>query len=690
MITGLLRGLCLQVCVSFVVSTWASSADTAAMHAAGSSVEPATTAGESSSAPSSETDSLYLLDDLKVTRAARSRYHPSHTHLRAEDFAGLHQDLPSVLEAISGVAVRRTGALGAYSEASVRGGAPQEIGVYLDGVPLGTASGGGVDIGKVPLAMLSEIDIYKGTRPLRYCGRNTGGVVDLHSVPGTDMISLGGELGSFSYGKGSFLLRKSRGRASHHVSVGIARANNDHPFLSDNGTAYNPDDDTVISKHNNDYSSLSALYSASVRLPGTSKLTAYAGYDRFEQGIFQHDLAVGFRSQNVRYSGQTARGSVRLERPVGRNVRIDAEMQGRYKSTIYDDPDGKQELHERFPFVEGALSGVYAPWSWLTVTGRVATGYERWDSRNRVPSATGFRPFAGRLASRAGAELDMNGGDRVMAKLRYVHALEHDRTNSTGTVAQVYTENKSKETTHFPDIEAEAQWRALSFLSLFAGGRRAVRTPSFYEKHGRGAVYAGNPRLKPETRLEYDIGVEAGWEHLSSSVAFFQGRTRNKIKSIMQAQSVYTPLNYADVRHWGVEWDSEVRIGSWLALANSLTFMDNRFGGSMEKAIVGNKVPYEPSFKDLVRLTFHVGRLSVGHTFTYVSSYYYDPPNRDRNESRPMLSGFVRLDDLLGASLTYRLENYTDARNYDFRDHPKPGRMHFVIFNFSRLFKKED
>ena len=55
-------------------------------------------------------------------------------------------DLPALLLALPGVQLRRGGGLGAYAEASLRGGSARQARVLLDGVPLLTPGGAALNL----------------------------------------------------------------------------------------------------------------------------------------------------------------------------------------------------------------------------------------------------------------------------------------------------------------------------------------------------------------------------------------------------------------------------------------------------------------------------------------------------------------------------------------------------------------
>ena len=64
--------------------------------------------------------------------------------------------LADLLSSAVGVQVKRYGGLGSFSTVSIRGSTAEQVVVYLDGVPLNQAIGGGADVGRIVVGVLVE------------------------------------------------------------------------------------------------------------------------------------------------------------------------------------------------------------------------------------------------------------------------------------------------------------------------------------------------------------------------------------------------------------------------------------------------------------------------------------------------------------------------------------------------------
>ena len=74
--------------------------------------------------------------------------------------------LAEVVAVESGVQFRQSGGLGSQSSVSLRGSSAEQVNVYVDGILLNEASGGGVNFSDIELLQAEKVEIYKGTVPV--------------------------------------------------------------------------------------------------------------------------------------------------------------------------------------------------------------------------------------------------------------------------------------------------------------------------------------------------------------------------------------------------------------------------------------------------------------------------------------------------------------------------------------------
>lgn len=149
----------------------------------------------------------------------------------------LASDLPSLLATLPGVQVRRSGGLGAYSEASLRGSNGRQVRILLDGQPLDGGGGEATSLALISPLMLHDVTVHKGRVPVDLAG-GLAGSIHLR----TPEVLRAPLLGSVSLG--SFGERQAHAAAQLATDVqlaaGLQQADNDFKYRN----AFKPFDPT--------------------------------------------------------------------------------------------------------------------------------------------------------------------------------------------------------------------------------------------------------------------------------------------------------------------------------------------------------------------------------------------------------------------------------------------------------------
>ena len=164
-----------------------------------------------------------------------------------------YDDLGSLLAQAPGVNVVRTGSLGKSATITLRGSNPDQVRVYVDGVPLNIAAGGGVDMSTLPIGDVERVEVYRGSSPLPFGESALGGIISITTrTPGQARAARGPGPGSFGTMFGDVTGGGRVGRLRLYAGVHGFTAQGDFPYLNDNGTVFNPADDVMMPRQNND------------------------------------------------------------------------------------------------------------------------------------------------------------------------------------------------------------------------------------------------------------------------------------------------------------------------------------------------------------------------------------------------------------------------------------------------------
>jgi vitamin B12 transporter len=131
--------------------------------------------------PSTEIAPVELPEQVVRLPAAEATKDPTAaiTVVPAARFAGEAKGVAELVATAPGVAVQDYGGLGQLSTVSIRGAAASGVLVLVDGIPLNTATGAGVDLSSVPRHWLERVEILRGAEGAHYGSGALGGVVNL-------------------------------------------------------------------------------------------------------------------------------------------------------------------------------------------------------------------------------------------------------------------------------------------------------------------------------------------------------------------------------------------------------------------------------------------------------------------------------------------------------------------------------
>ena len=143
---------------------------------------------------------------------------------------------------------------------------------------------------------------------------------------------------------------------------------------------------------------------------------------------------------------------------------------------------------------------------------------------------------------------------------------------------------------------------------LHASVGTAVTNPTFYEQFGYfPGTFTGNPGLKPEESLGWDIGVEKSLFDggLVIDVTYFRQNLRKEIATVYDADFIATPVNRnGESRRQGVEVSATVDFFNGLTAGASYTYTD-----ASEQMLAGG-----PRLQE-VRRPRHTGSLNAAYVF---------------------------------------------------------------------------
>lgn len=611
---------------------------------------------------------------------------PTERVLKASDFQGRYSDLPSVLESVSGIDIRSTGGYGQYAEASIRGASGKGLRVYLDGVLLNSPSGSAVDLGKIPLDRLQEIRIVKNGGNLSSMGEGMGGVIELSSVPSSQIGSAHLEAGSFGLFKTGALIRKKLESLTHQINFDYSRSDNDYPFVHDNGTTIptrrNPDpawDDTLMHKSNNQFSSLGASYNLSWDISEDRQISQRISFSSTDEGLFVYFYK---DDQSGSIHNRSFTSTTGYKGAVTKKTFLSTELTGQYRTSRFSDPQGHYDLGGTSRELEsGQKRGEVSMSLSCQLSDQSALEFftgMRYEKHTQQNTVLPDRPTMDRKEARAGVETALGYG-KALLNMRFLYKYELD---SSSAGLGYWASQGSCSSLHYPCAEASVEYPLTNMLKLYLSASTSKRSPTFYERFGWGSGFLSNPELTEETRHEADAGILANKDGTTLSFSLFRGRVYDKIKSIPR-NSFVKVMNFADTDFRGAELELKTRLFSLLLLEGSATYLSSTVLDAQDPGWVSKKEPFIPQYTFCIKTELSKGRFTAGHEVRYEGSYFIDTDNQTQKDAQTQLGAWAGVEFLGKFKLQYKVDNYLNSASFDFLDNPKPRRTHFLSFQYT-------
>jgi iron complex outermembrane receptor protein len=619
-----------------------------------------------------------------------------------------YDDLTTLLLEVPGVVVTRTGSIGAYATLALRGSSPDEVRVYVDGVPLNLAEGGGVDISTLPVGDVERVEVYRGSSPLAFGGSALGGVVSIVTrTPGAPYASARAGVASFGTGYGDLAAGGRAGPLRLYAGAhGLATAGR-YPLVLDNQTATNPADDVATVRTNNDVEQADGVVRAVADLPGRRTLgLGIVGFGR-NQGL----------PGGSRVSTRFARaGTTRALAYARYDSRDDLGPGGRLTGLLYAaalrevlrDPDG--ELNEPptatrdTTLSAGGRADGSAPLAWWARLAAVAEAHaESFEPVDEAGGTAAIGAPARRLSLVGGVETDLwlRPIDLHLvpsARLEMVRDVVAGRNPLLGTPQPA----DPPITRALPVLRLALVRPFGETVTVKANLGRYARVPSFYELYGDGyGTYGrtrGNPALLPERGSNADVGfwldaTRGRWRIASRTTAF--GARVDDLIGWVVGTGVARAENVADARVLGAEQELRLGVGRHLGLVAQATVTDARAVGG-GTSFDGRQLPFHPRYHGYGRA--ELARLAAGRALELGAFVDGDWRGVGYQDAANVVQVPARL--LLGAGLSvnvprWRLrvtasgQNLTDSRALDVISMPLPGRALFVALAWSAGVENE-
>ena len=569
------------------------------------------------------------------------------TVVDARRFAGEAKTVAELVSTAPGAAVNGYGGLGQLTTVSIRGSAPSEVQVFLDGLPLGNQAGGGVDLSRIPSQWIERIEVVRGAAGASYGSGAMAGalnVVTRRAAAGSwSAEATGGSFRTFQAaadgalgGPGWALLGAVTGQDT----------SGRFPYLFDPRQAVGGDAPVERERDHNAATSGGALLKgfaevgegrldAALQLSGGRRDLPGSPF-RATPGDFQSDARLGLVA--------------RLSQPLGEALHLVTGFTARDdRLAVRVEPFAEAHQRDLAATASPALLWSAGP-STLALRGEVGgerLAIEGGAAHSRAVGALALSEelalAAGRLRLAAALRLDAEGPFRgVSAKLG-------------GSV------------------------RIAGPFSARASAGRGFRSPTFAELYLQQGFLSANPDLVPEESWTADAGLLAEGALGFASIGGFGQLYREVIVYEPDSFRRFKPFNAGKAWAAGLEAEAATAPLGPAALTVSAAYTWLRTETLRgDGAVLGKELPHRAPHRLFARLAGGRGPLELHAEAQWVAAQFQDLRNLLPVPAvfTANLGGAVRLLRRPDLKLHLEVRNLLDDRSLqDGFGNPLPGRM---------------
>ena len=644
-----------------------------------------------SSRDSTGIDSILVLPEVRVerdrplstTRERRPTAFVSELEMRSSGRA--IETVGEVLRSAPGVHITQYGGFGSFSTVSLRGAPAGQVAVYMDGVPMHSASQTVVDLSSLPVTSLETVEVYRGGSPLLMGSARPGGAVNLVSGEG-------GNRSEFSVARGSFETWEARGTGgfsmgtlSGWLHAGYQGTAGDFTFPDDNGTPFNLADDETSTRLNNRFDSGTGLARLAWRPTEAWQVSTRLHAYRKAQGFPGLGASP---AMNARYELERWVGQGDVTRSFGNDGVLAVETSVQRERSQFVDTEGKlgvgrHETDDRFASETYGARMRSPRLPWRTSVELVASQRDERADLSNAANAYADPPQSRRRTR----GLAIEGRVSPWRPLQIVAAQRWDRIDdelrSSGFLGRI-TETDVQRDVAAPQVGARVAMRY--GLELRANWSHAQRIPDFTELFGNQGAIVGNAALEPERVENRDVG--AAWQGrlagYSATVewAHFASDAEDLIVYVRNSPSSAKAQNISRARIRGDEVSLQIGAPAGFAFTGSVTWQSAIDVGDVP-FWTGKRLPQRPGVQSYARLAWQGGPLLLAGDVQYMGDNYLDRYNSYRISSRTLVGtmlGYTFASS--GMRLTLEGKNLGDSRVADVAGYPLPGRSFYAALGW--------
>lgn len=594
----------------------------------------------------------------------------------------------SVADAVryfSGVQVKDYGGIGGLKTVNIRSMGSHHVGVFYDGVELGNAQNGVVDLGRFSLDNMEAISMYNGQKSAIFQPAkdyaSSSAIYMIARRPQFNEtkrsnINVGIKGGSFATINPSILYEyKINDNISASVSSEFLYTSGEYKFSYSRKDGY----DTTEVRKNGDVRMLRVETALFGKIDGGEWMAKayYYNSERGYPGASVREVPGKFKNQDRQWDDNFfVQGSYRKQI----NSYYSLLLNGKYAydylhylsdprldiSTMYVE----NHYHQQETYI--SLAHLFQIKKWWSAS--LSNDYQ-WNTL-RANLVDFVYPNRHVLLSAAATSIDLD-------KFKFQASILHTYVNDKTQVKNAHAGEKSILT---PSVVAS--WKPLteSDLNIRAFYKRVFRMPTLNDLY---YTIIGNKNLKPEYTNQYDIGAtyirnfDLRWlAHLEFQVDGYFNQVEDKIIAMPTSnQFRWTMINlgYVEIRGIDAAVQAQFKIGD-VEISPRLSYTYQQAEDRTDKSSdwYGGQIPYVPWHSGSVILSGSYRHWSWNYSYIYTGERYEAVANIKENYAQPWYTHDLSLSKIfkfkkIELRATAELNNILNQQYEVVQCYPMPG-----------------
>lgn len=532
----------------------------------------------------------------------------------------------SVAEAVkyfSGVLIKDYGGIGGLKTISVRSLGANHTGVMYDGIMLGDAQGGQIDMGRFSLDNIESIQLSL-SRPenILLPARSYANAATLSIQTSTtslrkNSLTLQTKTGSFGFANPSVQIKNSvNSLFSHSLSTEFQKANGDYSYK--NYVAGDADSKRM----NSDIKTFRAEYDAAFSISDSNQLKLKLYYYNSKRGlpgavILYNDFSNQRLNNEIFFSQAGWHKNISTSSRIFINAKFTKEFKY-YIDPSFQNSSGKLEnkFHQQEVYLSGAFGYKFSP----AFSASYAIDYFNNVLKRTDSFAAGFAQpkrnnFLNNIAVDYTKKLLTANANILFSVLN-----EQVKTGASGRKLHEFS----------PAMAVAFRLTPRSPFHLRAFYKRVFRAPTFDDLY---FTNVGNTGLRPEFVNQYNVGITFSTKAIKNMDAFlvttdvYYNNVKDKILAVpRQNLFQWTMLNIGIVVIKGIDitallkWHTSSELGFTARL--SYTYQDAKDKSDQSSLYYGKQIPYTPKHSGAVGMAMQYKNLNLGYN-ALLSSYRY-------------------------------------------------------------------